>query len=541
MGLVITILISAIVFAVFTAFQAHYFLETKKYRELFGNFFQIEKGEEYSTIRKIVGEENFTLLREVGMPNSDLNALIGEINKYVCKSRGTTDFSVIQNKVERKLNMRYDQSTTHLAFPTYLGLMGTFSGLFLGILTFLFGFGNVDGITDDSIKNLLIGVLVSMSTSFVGLLLTTINNAKAGGARKKIEDEKNEFYDFVQTELMPTLNVSLVVAIDKLHTTVDNFEPSFNRVIDRFQTTFDNCTKAFGTNFEKNVSAVANAVSVMGQNMDKINENISLQEKLISTMKGDQLVRGLEKYVEAADHFASITQSLNKFEEARRMMLAAAQESIRIQNAYSESLKIPQNVAVKISQILDRVKNFEDSLNRLGDKLSEREILGNDVVKLIRDQVNAIGKKQKIADVYYQKADGKLEDLFKSQTKIIDEMNTRYSKALENHIEGFEKMMAEQTSDMQKRYGEFTNAIEERLSIENVQKEFSNLSKLAVIDVKLQELSSHLYDHSLVPQKVYNDIESLRSELIVIRQVLEKKGETEEKGGFLGGIFKKKE
>ena len=380
-----------------------------------------------------------------------------------------------------------------------------------------------------------------MSTSFVGLLLTTINNAKAGGARKKIEDEKNEFYDFVQTELMPTLNVSLVVAIDKLHTTVDNFEPSFNRVIDRFQTTFDNCTKAFGTNFEKNVSAVANAVNVMGHNMDKINENISLQEKLISTMKGDQLVRGLEKYVEAADHFVSITQSLNKFEEARRMMLAAAQESIRIQNAYSESLKIPQNVAVKISQILDRVKNFEDSVNKLGDKLSEREILGNDVVKLIRDQVNAIGKKQKIADVYYQKADGKLEDLFKSQTKIIDEMNTRYSKALENHIEGFEKMMAEQTSDMQKRYGEFTSAIEERLSIENVQKEFSNLSKLAAIDVKLQELSSHLSDHSLVPQKVYNDIESLRSELIVIRQVLEKKGETEEKGGFLGGIFKKKE
>lgn len=541
MGLVITILISAIVFAVFTAFQAHYFLETKKYRELFGNFFQLTKGEEYSTIRKIVGEENFTLLREVGMPNSDLNALIGEINKYVCKSRGTTDFSVIQNKVERKLNMRYDQSTTHLAFPTYLGLMGTFSGLFLGILTFLFGFGNVDGITDDSIKNLLIGVLVSMSTSFVGLLLTTINNAKAGGARKKIEDEKNEFYDFVQTELMPTLNVSLVVAIDKLHTTVDNFEPSFNRVIDRFQTTFDNCTKAFGTNFEKNVSAVANAVNVMGHNMDKINENISLQEKLISTMKGDQLVRGLEKYVEAADHFVSITQSLNKFEEARRMMLAAAQESIRIQDAYSESLKIPQNVAVKISQILDRVKNFEDSVNKLGDKLSEREILGNDVVKLIRDQVNAIGKKQKIADVYYQKADGKLEDLFKSQTKIIDEMNTRYSKALENHIEGFEKMMAEQTSDMQKRYDEFTNAIEERLSIENVQKEFSNLSKLAAIDVKLQELSSYLSDHSLVPQKVYNDIESLRSELIVIRQVLEKKGETEEKGGFLGGIFKKKE
>lgn len=535
MGLTVTILISAVVFAIFTYFQARYFLETKKYRELFGNFFQLKQGEEYSTIQKNVGEESFTVLCEVGMPNSDLNALIGEINNYVCKSRGTTDFSVIQNKVERKLNMRYDQSTTRLAFPTYLGLMGTFSGLFLGILTFLCGFGNIDGITDNSIKNLLIGVLVSMSTSFVGLLLTTINNAKAGGARKKIEDEKNEFYDFVQTELMPTLNVSLVVAIDKLHTTVDNFEPSFNRVIDRFQTTFDNCTKAFGTNFEKNVSAVANAVNVMGLNMDKINENISLQEKLISTMKGDQLVRGLEKYVIAADHFVSITQSLNKFEEARRMMLAAAQESIRIQNAYSESLKIPQNVAVKISQILDRVKNFEESLNQLGDKLNEREILGNDVVKLIRDQVNAIAKKAKIADAYYQKSDGKMQDLFNEQTEVISKMAKHYKMAIEKQIDDFDAMMEKQTAQIQIRNEEFMKAIEEHLSIENVHKDFSNLNKLAAIDEKLENLSNE----SLTPQKLHSEIDVLRRELTEIKNVLGKKEEHEDKGGFLGGIFKK--
>lgn len=535
MSTVWTIVVAVVVFAVFTGFQIKFFRETSKYRQLFNDFFKRKDDVVYTTEQAFVGEENFTILREVGLPKSDLNELIGEINKYVCKSRGTTDFSVIQNKVERKLNMRYDQSTTHLSFPTYLGLMGTFSGLFIGILTFLLGFDSTDSITDDSISNLLIGVLVSMSTSFVGLFLTTRNTAMAGNARKKIEDDKNEFYDFVQTELMPTLNVSLVVAIDKLHATVDNFEPSFNRVIDRFQTTFDNCTKAFGTNFEKNVSAVANAVNVMGRNMDKINENISLQEKLISTMKTDQLVHGLEKYVEAANHFVSITQSLNKFEEARRMMLAAAQESIRIQNAYSESLKIPENVAVKISQILDRVKNFEDSLNKLGDKLNAREILGNDVVKLIGDQVNAIAKKAKIADAYYQKSDGKLEDLFKEQTQLIGKMTTRYREAIEDHMESFDKMMAGQTNQIQKRNEEFMEAIDAHLSIEDIRKEFSNLAKLSAIDSKLQELSNE----SLTSQKLHGEIESVRRELASIKGILEKKGEVEEKSGFLGGIFKK--
>lgn len=149
--------------------------------------------------------------------------------------------------------MRHDQATAKISFPTHLGLMGTFCGLFMGISTFLLGFDGADGITDDSIKNLLLGVLVSMSTSFLGLLLTTVNNALYGEAQKNVEETKNEFFDFVQTELMPSLDVSLVSAISKLHVTVDKFEPSFERVIKKFQTTFDSCTSAFGSAFEQNV------------------------------------------------------------------------------------------------------------------------------------------------------------------------------------------------------------------------------------------------------------------------------------------------
>ena len=158
-----------------------------------------------------VEDELYPQLVEVGTPYSDFNELIKEINLYVIKTKGTTDFSVIQNKVERKLNMRFDQSMTHLSFPTYLGLMGTFLGVFLGITMFILGFDGAGNISDDSIKNLLSGVLVSMLIRLVGLVLTTINNAKAGDARAKIEEDKNDFFDYVQTELMPTLNVSLVI------------------------------------------------------------------------------------------------------------------------------------------------------------------------------------------------------------------------------------------------------------------------------------------------------------------------------------------
>ena len=109
--------IAFIVFVIFLCVQIYYFRKTQKYRNLFSNFFKRQN--EYSKIMMSVEDELYPQLVEVGTPYSDFNELIKEINLYVIKTKGTTDFSVIQNKVERKLNMRYDQSMTHLSFPTY--------------------------------------------------------------------------------------------------------------------------------------------------------------------------------------------------------------------------------------------------------------------------------------------------------------------------------------------------------------------------------------------------------------------------------------
>lgn len=519
-----TIIISGITFIIFIFLQIKFFLEVKHFRGLFNNFFF--KKQEYETYRTIDNGEPITQLKQVGADDSDLNTLIAEINHYVAKTKGTTDFSVIQNKVERKLNMRYDQSVAKLAFPTYLGLMGTFLGVFLGILMFISGFDGAGNITDESIKNLLIGVLVSMSTSLVGLLLTTINNAQAGDSRKKIEEDKNDFFDFVQTELMPSLDVSMVLAITRLHETVDRFEPAFNNVISRFQTTFDDCTKAFGDSFETNVRTVAGAVEAMGKNMDKINDNISLQKQLLTTLKSQELIKGMDKYIEAADHFVSITKSLDKFEEARRMMLAAAQEAINLQNSYSDSLKIPREVAVRCNQILDRIKTFEENVNRVGGSLEHRQILGNDVIETIREQINQIRKKDNVAMRYFEKADGDLDKLFKEQTELIEQLNKRYKDALVDHIDGFEQMLKDQKEEMKKRHDEFLEEVKNVVNVDEIHKDFSNLRRLNDILDQLKRLSND-------PVKA----DELNKKLQKIQEEIARIEITETKSSGLGSIF----
>ena len=164
--------------------------------------------------------------------------------------------------------------------------------------------------------------------------------------------------------------------------------------------------------------------------------------------------------------------------------------------------------------MVDRIKDFEDNVNRVGVQLNRREILGNDVVESIQEQIKGISKKGKIADRFLEMADGKLENLYEQQTAVLSAMNERYRKALEGHIDGFEKMIADQTEELEKRHEAFLKAIEERLSIEEVQQEFVNLKKLDTIEKKLNELTSSSVKNDNLNQKI-NDIQK---ELSAIKQ-----------------------
>ena len=522
----LTLIISIIVAAFFFCLQYSSFLETKKNRKRCEKFFpkdfgipieveNTETGDSYKQLPEIEGYD-------------DYNGLVSKINSYIEKTKGTVDFTIIQNKTERVFGVLYDESVSKLSFPTYYGLMGTFAGVFLGILMFLFGLSGNEGISDDSIRNLLLGVLVSMITSLIGLGLTTRNNKNASKEDKVVEEKKNEFYDFIQTEIIKNFEVSLMKSVSKLHETVDKFEPAFSKIIKQFNGTFKELVEAFGKDFGANVNVVANAVKAMGENMGMINENIALQKQLITTMQSDRLVKGMEKYIEASDHFVGITQSLNKFEQARRMMLAAAQETIKMQEDYTHSLEIPKEVAVKVNQILNRIKDFEENINRLGGELNKREILGNDVVNKLQDQINGISKKSKIADSFLEKADDELENLYKEQVKVIGEMNKKYSAALDEHMEGYEKMLDYYKEVVSNRLKLFMEKMDEKISLDEIHQDFSNLKKLNDISSSLNVLDSHLNSlilkindiktESVKSQSLSNDLGLLYNELDSLKQ-----------------------
>lgn len=478
----ISLIVSFVMAVGFILWQKRVYNENKRAIARLKRFFS--KKEAFSTCESYEYDEDgnpiseYIKIKEVADKDAELMNLIDDINAYIKKSKGTVAFSIIQNKTERRISMLYEIATSKLSFPTHIGLMGTFAGVFIGLIMFLIGTMAVGGITDSSIQSLITGVLVSMATSCCGIWLLIFSHRLASEATNQIDHDKNDFYEWVQNELMPTVDVSMVEAIGKLHETIDKFEPTFSGVISQFKGAFKDVTNAFGTEFRKSVQVVASAVDTMGKNMDKVNKNIDLQSNLLDTLKSNQLVRGMDSFVEASKRFTDITGSLDQFERARRIMLVAAQETINIQKDFNESLQIPKQVAAEINIILNRITKFEESINGLGVNVAQTQMVGNQVVEQIKENINAIKAKQTVAEKYADTANKRLEVYFDEQKKEVSRIMQKYNEALESYLNDYETMLKERKTELESRNREFVEAIDRKLSIEDIRSDFKALREI---------------------------------------------------------------
>lgn len=478
----ISLIVSFVMAVGFILWQKRVYNENKRAIARLKRFFS--KKEAFSTCESYEYDEDgnpiseYIKIKEVADKEAELMNLIDDINAYIKKSKGTVAFSIIQNKTERRISMLYEIATSKLSFPTHIGLMGTFAGVFIGLIMFLIGTMAVGGITDSSIQSLITGVLVSMATSCCGIWLLILSHRLASEATNQIDHDKNDFYEWVQNELMPTVDVSMVEAIGKLHETIDKFEPTFSGVISQFKGAFKDVTNAFGTEFRKSVQVVASAVDTMGKNMDKVNKNIDLQSNLLDTLKSNQLVRGMDSFVEASKRFTDITGSLDQFERARRIMLVAAQETINIQKDFNESLQIPKQVAAEINIILNRITKFEESINGLGVNVAQTQMVGNQLVEQIKENINAIKAKQTVAEKYAETANKRLEVYFDEQKKEVSRIMQKYNEALESYLDDYETMLKERKTELESRNREFVEAIDRKLSIEDIRSDFKALREI---------------------------------------------------------------
>lgn len=498
--------------AVFGIIQLWVFCTTIKKLYIFKNFFP-KSGEWKADI--------FNNTYQILTPNASDEAkeLVREVNEYLAKNEGTTDFGIIKDKTERRLESLYEDAMSKISYPTYLGLMGTFFGVYIGLKCFNIGVATA-GVSDEIVSELIGGVIVSMVTSLVGLILMMVGNWIASDYLKQVDADKNKFYDFLQVELMPVLGTSMVSALNKLHTTINTFEPAFRGVIGDFKDAFGECTTALRDTFGEKVEVLTNAVDAMGKNMKLINENVEKQDELLKTLRQRQTIDTLDKFTQAAGKFDAVTTSIARLDQVKEDIASSSETLVKAQTQFIDQMAVPERVFEKINAILTRITTFEESINALGQDIAQTQLLGNTQMNLIEEQITAIKKKTNLAIAYQETTDEQLKSIYEAQSEAIEKINSQYRAAIQKHGDDFESAMGEFKTAYEKIVNECRQAVEDKrdeyikeinksLNIEAKDQHLAQLEKIPALQDGLESICKAVSDHTTVISK----LDELKKEL----------------------------
>lgn len=353
-----------------------------------------------------------------------LSRIIKSINIYLVKNKGAvSDFMLVKDIVERNCDAKQEEISVQIPMPLYLGLMGTVIGIIVGIGSIALGTGDNQGFStfinnpSESIGMLMGGVAIAMFASFFGILFTSIASWSIKSAASKLEEDKNEFYTWIQTELLPVLG-GTENSLMRLQENLLKFNRSFSmnttkldKALQRVETSYENQIELIQTIQQLDIKKMATAnVSVLrelqtytpqlerlGQYLHSANEYIShinkLTDAINSQMNRTQLIERMGTFFEQEvkdieQRKAAISQAVGTVDDRLQQTLHSLQENadksmqemnealIRKQNIFNKALDEQQEIFKRKIQengnVLDELKKLDEvvsSVRMQGEKL----------------------------------------------------------------------------------------------------------------------------------------------------------------------------
>ena len=289
--------------------------------------------------------------------NPTLQEIRTALNVYLQKNKGAaSDFYLMKDVVERYCQAKEDEINIQQPIPLYLGLMGTMVGIIIGIGFVAFNGGLDSSELVNNISSLMTCVAIAMAASFVGIFCTTSISWTAKNATSYVEANKNRFYSWLQTELLPVLSGNAVNALYLLQQNL----------------------MAFNQTFKTNIDGLESALS-------KIEDSSKEQIELISLIRGIDIKRVAQANVTVLKELKDCTAEIsvfNKYLHSVSGYLVAVNElngninehlnrtaAIERMGAFFEK-EIAQ-VASREQYINNVVVNIDNTLRKTFEKLSE--------------------------------------------------------------------------------------------------------------------------------------------------------------------------
>lgn len=365
------LIIAGIVIVIIVVFQWRSFLSTKSIIENLYGFFPKAgslKAKKCLLSTKTISDEK--LLKEfiknpqdegfdeysddllevvIIVPPKDANALfksmIDKTNAYLCKNIGTSaELSVMTDICERQLDTIEEEAHNSLNVPLFLGLAGTFTGIILGLVGVdfkeIFAAGQTSNLV--GLQHLLYGVVVAMCASLMGLGLTVYNNAIAyKGAVTHSSNKKDEYYDFLRREIVPTLSNSMSQSLDSLRGVLGHFVDKFGRNLDAYADSAamlnDNLEKQHLVLTEINRLGMTETATKIAETFKSLKESASSLEVFKSYQTQlNSTVKGMTGVVTKMD---DLIKEFDGFKAGLNAVVASQDEHARMQHEFKEAIE----------------------------------------------------------------------------------------------------------------------------------------------------------------------------------------------------------
>ena len=358
----------------------------------------------------------------------EFNEVIKSTNAYLSKNKGASaDFSILQDTCERHLDKLDNEIGNLINVPLYIGLAGTFLGVIVGLWGIDFSnASNGVSISTDSIAQLLNGVITAMIASLVGLGLTVWNTAlNYKPAAYQNDTDKNIYYDFLQRELLPVLNVGMAGSLT-------NFKSVLNHFIIRF-----------GENIEN-----------YSESAELLNDNLSKQQLVLEEINKLSLTRTATKIAEVFADLKESSEHLDSFKQ--------------YQKSLNENITKTDSVVQNINTTIDQFKDFNNNLKVISnntvtslelqkqfkESLEKHFPVISDHREVWRKQVDELN--MDIKEVYSQ-----LNDYFQKSTEYIQTFITNNQNFFTgvNDIQNSIKLFVENSSIQNEYFKELRSEI----------------------------------------------------------------------------------
>lgn len=314
-----------------------------------------------------------------------LHDVVSTINNYLMKNKGgAADFHLIKDIVERHTDSIDEEINHKLPVPIYLGLMGTVLGIIIGLFSLKFQFdpdtNSLNGeLFVNSVSGLIRGVKLAMICSFVGLSITTIlSSCRYMGAKTKLEAQKNAFYDFIQTRLLPQMTKDAASTILALQSNLEKFNTSFEENIKGFGSIMDDIHKTF----DSQVKLQKELKKMDLTQVANLNTNVLAQLRKSMTE--------FEKFTQYLGQMNSFVRSTAKLTDSINDQLQRTEAVETVVGAMRENIQRNQLVMEKLRAFLERVNEHQAVVTAAGEIDSTMAQALGELKKHAQEQISSI-------------------------------------------------------------------------------------------------------------------------------------------------------